>query len=283
MCESLLAPGRERGIGDHVVAASHASGAHGGPGGAPAALGIGPGEIERVEIRPVEAGVGCGPYGFGAVLIGKTDPHHGVSAIVNNDAAYLVEEVFFGGCRCHGKAAVALCLECAVEFVKFFFLPLALDGIPHGTNDESSVALAFYQVVLDAHADRLDAGLFVIDAGKHDNRHGGEDVPHAMDGFEAAAVGEGKVEKHGMRLMGIDPFERGPERPRQGEPDMIVVDRLDAFLQQQGVGLAVLHEKDAQNFAAVHAFPGRVATISQKFVIDSITWMKCVKSTGFTI
>ena len=73
--DGLLPPRGEVGIGQHVVAQAGLARADGGAGRAAAALGVGPGDPERLQIAVLSTRMGHRSNASGFVLVGIADPH----------------------------------------------------------------------------------------------------------------------------------------------------------------------------------------------------------------
>ena len=90
--ERVLAPWRQPGIRGDVLRDLDLARPDAGPRRPAAALGVGPGDVRRLQVPFVEPRLRDGPHGSGGILFRIADPAEPIPCFLDDDLAYLPEQ-----------------------------------------------------------------------------------------------------------------------------------------------------------------------------------------------
>ncbi|MCY1520505.1 hypothetical protein D9M68_552850 [compost metagenome] len=120
VADGVLTPGRRVRIGQYVAAQAQLAGADRSTGGPPAALVVCPGDVERVDIGPIDSRMGHGGDRFRRVVLGAANPGQAITGPFDDHPADFLEQgrFVFGaqqrpvattqGAQCPGQALLLL-------------------------------------------------------------------------------------------------------------------------------------------------------------------------------
>ena len=83
------------------------------------------------------------------------------------------------------------CLEIGPLFFEGLLRPSAFDRMMNDAHEHAGTHFTLYQIILGPFADRLDADLLVIDAGKNNDGLLSRDAHDAFEGVKACAIRQG--------------------------------------------------------------------------------------------
>ena len=127
-------------------------------------------------------------------------------------------------------------------------------SIEYRINRDSSPSpiCPFDQVILGPDFHRFQRGLFVVEAGEHDQRHIGMAVVNADARFNPCTVGKAEVHQHDIKSRSLQSLQSISERFGRIDLEICRTNILEADTNKLGIRRAVLDEEHPDGRAGHH-------------------------------